>query len=304
MCAEGDNLNNCVTRLSDLFGSDETLIYHHNGTLENGIDDGSYRYAGASDKVNNFVCFGSDEEKCPNNNLYRIIGVIDGKVKLIKYDYATKEDLGEDGAYAGLKDISDCYKGEQTESIASYHWDRGIYQYENTTWNSSYLNTINLNTNYLNTFLSKWQNLILVTDWNIGAGNVFSDFQKPVKIVYQNEILNPKFLETIQSKIGLVYETDYGLSAWNEAWGFSVHAYGSVDVYPKNWMYMGMTEWILTSFVSSSDNLIFSIAITEHAGIGSDYPNFNLAVRPVFFLVDNSFYSLGNGTKENPIRIN
>ena len=32
-------------------------IYHHDGTLENGINDGSYRYAGASDAVKNFVCF-------------------------------------------------------------------------------------------------------------------------------------------------------------------------------------------------------------------------------------------------------
>ena len=45
-------------------------------------EDYSYRYAGAN--PNNYVCFGSDEETCSNDDLYRIIGVFNGKVKLIK----------------------------------------------------------------------------------------------------------------------------------------------------------------------------------------------------------------------------
>src|SRR5699024_5513980 len=37
--------------------------------------DNSYHCAGAS--LNNYVCFGSDEEVCSNDNLYRIIGAFD-----------------------------------------------------------------------------------------------------------------------------------------------------------------------------------------------------------------------------------
>ena len=37
--------------------------------------------------TNNYVCFGSFEQECPNDNLYRIIGVFDNKVKLIKVNY-------------------------------------------------------------------------------------------------------------------------------------------------------------------------------------------------------------------------
>ena len=57
-------------------------IYYHNSSLANGAGDNSYRYAGAN--PNNFVCFGSDEETCPEDNLYRIIGVFGENVKLIK----------------------------------------------------------------------------------------------------------------------------------------------------------------------------------------------------------------------------
>ena len=57
-------------------------IYYHNSSLANGAGDNLYRYAGAN--PNNFVCFGSDEETCPEDNLYRIIGVFGENVKLIK----------------------------------------------------------------------------------------------------------------------------------------------------------------------------------------------------------------------------
>ena len=37
------------------------------------------------DNVKNFVCFGSEASTCPTENLYRIIGVFNNQVKLIKY---------------------------------------------------------------------------------------------------------------------------------------------------------------------------------------------------------------------------
>ena len=61
--------------------------------------DNSYRYTGAN--PNNYVCFGSTESTCPNEYLYRIIGVFDGQVKLIKADYTNSSMLGLDGGYEG-----------------------------------------------------------------------------------------------------------------------------------------------------------------------------------------------------------
>ena len=67
----------------DVFGA--TKVYHHDENLVNGANDNSYRYASADVNVNNYVCFGSSESPCPENNLYRVIGVFEGKVKLMKY---------------------------------------------------------------------------------------------------------------------------------------------------------------------------------------------------------------------------
>ena len=86
-------------------------IYYHDSSLTNGAGDNSYRYAGASDVVNNFVCFGSTLDICPTDSLYRIIGVFGDQVKLIKYDYATSALLGTDVDYSAQYTYgSDYYK--------------------------------------------------------------------------------------------------------------------------------------------------------------------------------------------------
>ncbi|CDF20064.1 unknown [Clostridium sp. CAG:609] len=43
-------------------------LYYHDSSLTNGAGDNSYRYAGASDAVNNYVCFGSTQSPCPADN--------------------------------------------------------------------------------------------------------------------------------------------------------------------------------------------------------------------------------------------
>ena len=105
----------------------ENGIYYHDASLANGAGDNSYRYAGASESVNNFVCFGSTTSPCPTDNLYRIIGVfgennhgVTGKqlVKLIKYDYATSNLLGTDGDYLGTSAPDSTYYKGSLSSIA------------------------------------------------------------------------------------------------------------------------------------------------------------------------------------------
>ena len=46
---------------------------------------GNKRYAGSN--PNNYVCFGTEEETCSGKQLWRIIGVVDGNLKLISTEY-------------------------------------------------------------------------------------------------------------------------------------------------------------------------------------------------------------------------
>ena len=93
----GDNLVTAIQNLSTKSKPSYTGLYHHDASLTNGAGDNSYRFAGAD--PNNYVCFGSDDTTCPTENLYRIIGVIDGKVKLIHAYGATTDMLGTNEGY-------------------------------------------------------------------------------------------------------------------------------------------------------------------------------------------------------------
>ena len=52
-CSSGKNLATCIKTFGDK-GSSVSNIYYHDASLTNGAGDNSYRYAGASDQVNNY----------------------------------------------------------------------------------------------------------------------------------------------------------------------------------------------------------------------------------------------------------
>ena len=84
VCTSGNNLATCITTLSNKSESSIVNIYHHTSSLANGAGDNSYRYAGASDSVNNYICLGSATTTCPDANLFRIIGVFGDQTKVIR----------------------------------------------------------------------------------------------------------------------------------------------------------------------------------------------------------------------------
>ena len=323
VCQNGDNLANCIISYHDSGEAIATNIYHHDGTLENNINDNSYRYAGAANAVKNFVCFGSDADSCPYDNLYRIIGVIDGKVKLIKYDYANSNLLGTDGSYSSSiykKKERPTYKGNH-ETIHKYSRNSVI---SDNTWSESNLNKINLNTNFINNIGEKWASKIVETNWKVGGNTVENITITRPSVVYQNEIINPMSNTTdskteYKAKIGLMYVSDYGFAADPSAWTTKLGYY--YDAKAKNWMHMGLDEWTITRVANTSD-LTFDV---ESAGslsgntsssvvYSSDYAyNHHLSttgvdsyngVRPSFSLSSSTTYKLGQGTATDPIRIN
>ena len=322
-CKRGQELNSCIMAMN---GIDDTL-YHHDGSLENGINDNSYRFAGAN--PNNYVCFGSNTTPCPADNLYRIIGVFDNKVgenkieqrvKLIKSDYATSALLGTDGDY---KDIyttlastynydNSYYKGNNLANIAGYTWN---YKNNTTinnrngsnTWSTSLLNKTNLNQNFITNIGEEWENKIDMTTWKVG-GNTFTNIEiQPAKVVYQNEIVNPVTTNSTDNqteysaKIGLMYASDYGFAAVPSAWTARLIDYGNAANKSTNWMYMGLMEWTISRIVDRAYEVLGVIYTgrVDYRGVADAF-----GVRPVFNLLSSVTYVEGDGTQSSPIRIN
>ena len=304
VCQNGDNLANCIISYHDSGEAIATNIYHHDGTLENGINDNSYRYAGPANAVKNFVCFGSDADSCPYDNLYRIIGVIDGKVKLIKYDYANSNLLGTDGSYSSLvfqKKDYQTYNGNH-ETINIYRWNTAT---KTNTWSESNLNKINLNTNFINNIGEKWASKIAETTWKVGGNTWINIAGSAPSVTYQNEIVSPSTTNTTdgeteyEAKIGLMYVSDYGFAGGANAWKYSVNKYNTETIKSINWMYMGLWEWTICR--ANSYDYAFSM---RHDGHLLDTVVANIyVIRPAFNLVPSTTYISGTGTMSDPIRL-
>ena len=290
----------------------ENGIYYHDASLTNGAGDNSYRFAGASDQVNNYVCFGSNVTPCPTDNLYRIIGVFGDQVKLIKYDYATSTLLGADGDYSQAytatwndSSFTSKYIGNNLANIAGYTWNYKNnpsinYGSGSNEWSTSLFNKTNLNTNYLNKIGTTWSNLIEDTTWKV-SGHTTSSVRP--KVMYTAEITNATRTygpENGTSKIGLMYVSDYGFAAAPSAWTSDMNSYSSSLITSVNWMYMGLIEWTITPNSSNSGYVFY---LGTDGNLATFYANNRCGARPVLYLKDSVAYAGGSGTKDSPITL-
>ena len=288
-------------------------IYYHTSSLANSAGDNSYRYAGAN--PNNYVCFGSDAATCPSENMYRIIGVFDNQVKLIKSDYANSNLLGTDGSYHSdtyTNSSSSYYKGSLT-TINRYDWNNST---GNNAWSESKLNTINLNQNYINNIENTWSSLIATYTWKAGGGSLSYLRHNIPKIAYNYEIGANSSSTTYSAKIGLMYVSDYYYGASPTYWtypGFTSSSYPDADgnygsnydyraAISSNWIHMGLIEWTI-SRNSNYSYSVFAVMSTGEVNSTGGIGNYFYAVRPCFYLNSNVTYVSGSGTSSDPFRI-
>ena len=288
-------------------------IYYHDSSLTNGAGDNSYRFAGASDKVNNYVCFGSTQSPCPADNLYRIIGVFGDKVKLIKSDYATSALLGADGDYKEkYSQNSSNYKGNNLANIAAYTWNYKNNTtinngYGSNTWSTSLLNKTNLNKNFITNIGADWAAKIADTTWKVGGNTGANIYSQPAKTAYQNEIVSPVTTNTtdnattFSAKVGLMYASDYGFAAAPSAWTANLSSYNGEAIKNVNWMYMGLVEWTISRIAYDAYNVFYvtNTGYVYYLNARSAY-----GVRPVFNLSSSVNYASGSGTATDPILVN
>ena len=254
----------------------ENSLYYHNSSLTNGAGDNSYRYAGASNSVNNYICLGSDEAICPDANLFRIIGVFGAQAKVIR-----------------------------AKSVGNKQWHSSSTP---NTWSSSSLNTY-LSGEYL-TSLGTLADKIAITTWKVGGGTYENIGTSVPKTAYQNEVGSSASSTTYGAKIGLMYVSDYYYSASPSAW--TLVGYNSSDATKDyraaktiNWLSLGSYEWTI-SRNSEFTNGAFLVAGAGVSGAGYvSYSNVlsSNGVRPSFNLESSVKYVSGSGSMSDPVRI-
>ena len=268
ICRE-ENSNTLACKVATNYTTDgENGLYYHDGTgsytnADQEAGDNSYRYAGAN--PNNYVCFGATGADCQDeDNQYRIIGVFNNQVKLIK-----------------------------ATSYGDYAWNPSMVN----EWNENTKPDIyaTLNTTYYNTIPVEWQNLIAESTWQVGGMN-FSN-TNTAKQYYDVEVGTGQSGYEETMKIGLMYVSDYGYGANPEKWttALTEDNYGT-----DNWIYFSSNEWTISQHAPLTT---FSID-SSYGGRVIIIQNSRLfAVRPSFYLESTVNYISGSGTQSDPFRI-
>ena len=271
VCTSGNNLATCITTLSNKSEPSIVNIYHHTSSLANGAGDNSYRYAGASDSVNNYICLGSDAATCPDANLFRIIGVFGAQTKVIR-----------------------------AKSVGNKQW----HSSQVNTWSSSSLNTY-LNGEYL-TSLGTLADKIATTTWKVGGGTWSNIATSVPKTVYQYEVGSSASSTTHDAKIGLMYVSDYYYSASPSAW--TLVGYNESDATKDyraaktiNWLYSGSYEWTISRY---SDYTYIAFSVNSTGSVYGGNVTSSFVVRPSFNLESSVKYVSGSGSMSDPVRVN
>ena len=271
VCA-GKTFAECITTEVYTGVDGENGLYYHDGigtytNTDQEAGDNSYRYSGAN--PNNYVCFGATGADCQNEeNQYRIIGVFNNQVKLIK-----------------------------ATSYGNYAWNEDL----DNTWDASTKPDIytTLNETYYNTLESKWQNLIAESTWQVEGMDWGTNTTKQY---YDVEVGTGQSGYEETMKIGLMYVSDYGYGASPEKWTTALdeNNYGT-----DNWLYSS-DEWLISRVATSTRSAfhVFSNFDGSFGGnVGIDLVAVAIAVRPSFYLESSVVLEGGSGSSADPYRI-
>ena len=280
---------------------------------------GNIRYYGAT--PNNYVYFNCESYPTTNCELWRIIGVFDGKVKLIrnesigKYSWDTSASSVNSGTGVNEWSQADLMKllnpGHESESV-------GGSLYYNSKSGTCYSGQDNATTscNFTSTGIKNdtTRNMIAETTWNLGwwdSSDIFSN------VMYEKErgtttVSNPSDgitrTTTWPGKIALPYPSDYGYATDLSKCSQKLNNYNSsTDSYAcrsNDWMYSifntKIYNWLLTP-TSGRTNGAFRV---DSTGCVSYYYVFLAReVAPVLYLGSNQDIVSGDGSQSNPYRL-
>ena len=301
--------------------TNNNIIYQYD-TTHNLMQDiaGNIRYYGASPK--NYIYFNCDSYPSTNCELWRIIGVFDGKIKLMRneiigsYSWDTSASSVNSGYGVNEWSQADLMKllnpGHESESV-------GGSLYYNSKSGTCYSGQNNATTscNFTNTGIKNdtTRNMIAETTYNTGGWNTSNIYSN---VMYEKERETAvgdssadKITRTTTwtGKIAVPYPSDYGYATDLSKCSQKLYGYdNNTDSYAcrsNDWMYqiLGTSNngWFLTPKSGVPYN---SWAVTSNSYV---MPNINcyneFGVAPVLYLNPNQNVVGGNGSQNNPYQL-
>ena len=293
------------------------LMNDRKGSTSVGLDEGNIRYYGAS--PNNYIYFNCSDYSNQSSStceLWRIIGVFNGKLKIIRngpignYSWdnkntstGAKTNYGKnDWTTARLMKLlnpSDYYTTDSNDNSL------GQSLYYNSASGKCYSgqNNATKDCDFTSTGIKNdtTRNLISEETWNIGGWNSYSVYSNQIYEYERGTKVYSGRPTTWTGKIGLMYPSDYGYAADLSKCTQTLVNYDNSTCKSNDWLFNSAFQWTLTP-LSSNAGFVFSV--NSSGNLNGSYAYYsNAGVRPVLYLASDLAIESGDGTSSNPYKL-
>ncbi len=263
--------------------------------------------------LNNYIYFNCSDYSNQSSSTcetWRIIGIFDGKVKIMRNN--TIGELAWDYDKNDNSSLTTYDNNWHTATLQkllnnSYYNGTGTITYYNS---NSANNSVSLNMNNIGIKNTATRNMISETNWYLGGWNTSDSYSNQI---YQYERGTQKCsgctYEIIwKGNIALPYPSDYSYSSDFSICNNSIGGYNSNVCFGTNWMYPIMTadgaqeSWLLTPHSSDS---YFAWSVYSGGGVNDgSYVGNDSGAAPVLYLSSKLEIESGDGSSSNPYKLN
>ena len=286
----------------------QLLINDRKGSSSTGIDAGNIRYYGAS--PDNYVYFNCSDYSNPTAStceLWRIIGVFDGKVKIIRpgtigsyaWDYTNTYGSNNDWSNSTLmKLLNPGYTG--TGGSLYYNAKSGTcYSGQSNATKSCDFTKTGLKND-------ETRNMISESNWNLGGKSGYNYYSNEYYTYERGTTVYTGRPTTWIGKVALIYLSDYGYAADFNKCSNMLNSYADASCSNNNWIknissIVNDVYWTLMPRSSDSSGAYDFLPYTNgNVSIGSSdgYNSFNVA--PTIYLNSEVIITTGEGTEDSP----
>ena len=297
------NLAPSVSLMNDRLGSMSTLI-----------DSGNIRYYGAS--PNNYIYFNCDDYSNQTSDtceLWRIVGVFEGKVKIMRNESIGNYSWDNKGTSSGAEDkygknnwsdarlMKMLNAGYESETGGSLYWKRQngtCYSGQTAdTTKTCDMSSIGLKNDITRNMISETTYSLL--GWN--TSKIYSDqiynYERTTGSVY-NETTRDK---SWTGKVALAYPSDYGYAVDLSQCSQTLYDYDNSTCKSNDWMLNSAAQWLLTPYLGDS-NGVWSVGSIGSVNSGS-ITYYEYGVRPVLYLGSELEIKAGDGSNSAPYQL-
>ena len=277
---------NAVNYVNGLYAYDASS----NGLKKDTTSDANIRYVGANPK--NYVEF--------NGEAWRIIGVFESNLKLVRDDKLTEYSFDNKTTAQGIETdygTNDWTKSYLREFLNDYYYGGKTITCHSEAIGAPIATNATITCPEINKINATAKSMIQNTMWNLGGLSFEEGSVNELYIKERGTVVYSNHETKSSDYIGLIYPSDYVFASTDESCGQNPYDSTCKN---NNWLYKGVSYWTISP-IPSNTNGVFSVA-----GGGYLYGYSALSrgsIRPSVYLKSDIKIVSGSGTKDDAFKL-